>query len=100
MRLRKLEDIIKVILTEDFKAREDDMYLYYVYLMKMGVNMYKIHEILANKEARKRIGLSNIESVGRCRRKLQEKNESLKASSAVEQIRKSEEERFKKYARN
>ena len=84
-KLYKLEDVIKPILETDYKAREDDMYLYieYIKLTIKGsvVNMPLIFE---SSEYRKDLGILSFKSVERCRRKLQATYEYLNPKKEVQ----------------
>lgn len=100
MKLKRLEDKVKEILESDERTREDDMYLYYIYLMCEGISKYDMSEALRSKRFRRVNKLSTMESVGRCRRKIQEKNESLRASEEAKKYRALEESLYEEYARS
>ena len=65
-RLQYIKKRVETILQNDFEARDDDRYLYYLVCKQ-------IRSVMMNKE----ILLPNTESVRRCRQKLQEENENL-----------------------
>lgn len=97
---KKMQDLVEIILKEEPQTRDDDMLLYYLYCTKYGFltgnNFYKIFE---DKDFRNGLGISVFETISRCRRKVQEENENLKASSKIEYERLKQEKRFEDYAR-
>lgn len=76
---KKLEDIIRPILEILPKTRDDDSLLYIEYCRKVNASVLgmRFEDVL---EFRNRLGIKSIESVGRCRRKLQEKCPELRGS--------------------
>ena len=93
-RLIKREDKVKAILEYYPEARDDDRFLTLIYHNVFCNVDYQTPYItvMLDKE------LPSQESIGRCRRKLQEKNESLRGSKAKEQIRMAEQEGYIEYA--
>ena len=98
--LIKLEEIIIPILLNNDKSRSDDMYLYKEYLKHRinGFDDTKLSKVFEDKEYRKKNKIANFDSVGRCRRKLQEKYIELKPTKEVQEIRKEQEQIFVEYA--
>lgn len=99
-KLYKLEDVIRPILEKDSKAREDDMYLYkeYLDLKTNGLSDVLLPVIFEEKEYRTKNKIASYDSVGRCRRKLQEKNEYLKPKKEVQDQRDIQQMEFFEYA--
>lgn len=100
--LRTTTDLVKVILTEQPETRCSDNLLYSAVLdhigKEAGVNIgnMSIRVVLHNM---KHLHLPTIETVGRCRRKLQEKHPELRAVAEVEAFRSEREGAFREYAR-
>lgn len=101
--LEKLESVIYNILVDNERAREDDMYLYYVYCKDkwFSANDYShfslfLVDVFENKVFRQKCKIASFTSVERARRKVQEKHPELKAN---EKARTEEEEIYREYAR-
>ena len=101
--LEKLESVIYNILVDNERAREDDMYLYYVYCKDkwFSVNDYShfslfLVDVFENKVFRQKCKIASFTSVERARRKVQEKHPELKTN---EKARIEEEEIYREYAR-
>ena len=96
--LKTIEGKVKAILQKNEDARNDDMVLYLalcdLYLEDVG-NMPLV-QILTN---HKEIGLPSFESVGRTRRKLQEKYPELLGSVRMQKIKARGEKAYRKYAK-
>lgn len=75
-----MEKIVKTILEENEAARDDDCVLMYLVCLKKNPKILNkpLGEILNEHVL---LGLPNWETVSRCRRKLQEKNEYLQSES-------------------
>lgn len=93
-KIKQVEPLVYQVLDEQPETRSDD-YLLLLEVLKTFVNseislesIFKNHVIL---------GLPSLETITRCRRKLQERFSYLRAN---EQIRASEEEEFREYALN
>ena len=99
MKLKKLEEYVKKQLEENPATRGDDDLLYYYVLQDMGVNLgdYITSFFILHYRS---MGLPTIESVGRCRRKLQEHNKYLCAGPEIEIKRRESAERFLAYAKD
>ena len=101
MKLKELEKEVKELLRTVPQTRASDDLLYAMLienrLQGMGKSLQRIsaHDYLLHY---RKYGLPTIESVGRCRRKLQEKDESLKPAEDVVLHRKALENSFVKYA--
>lgn len=82
-RLNTLEEMVRLVLQKDAKARDDDRILTLdVWVNIFGVNPWSpVSEVLRNKE------LPSQESLGRVRRKIQRYDESLRGSKAKEKER-------------
>ena len=96
--LKTIEGKVKSILQKNEDARNDDMVLYLalcnLYLEDAG-NM-PFAQILTN---HKELGLPSFESVGRTRRKLQEKYPELLGSVRMQKIRAKGEKAYRRYAK-
>lgn len=82
-RLDTLEEMVRAVLEQDMKSRDDDRELtYQVWTKVFGINPWSpVCEVMRDKD------LPSQESLGRVRRKLQEKDESLRGSKRKEQAR-------------
>lgn len=100
--LRKTTDLVYSILTQSVSARnsDDDLYCKVLeyYGKNMGVDFNRVSVISFFRSAR-RNDIPSIETVGRCRRKLQEEYEELRANEYVERKRMKRENDFRTYAR-
>ena len=91
--MRKLEHLVRSILSEDIKAREDDKYLITLVYQKLGINIQdSFQAVLMNKT------LPSFESVTRARRKVQEKNPFLTTANGIRK-RQKQEEKMLEYVR-
>lgn len=100
--LRTVTEQVYSILQQDAAARDSDSTLYCRVLEIYGkeknidfdrvsvLNFYKLY---------KSKGIPSIETVGRCRRKLQEEYPELRGSDQVEVQRGAREKQFRHYAR-
>ena len=100
MKLKELEKDVKALLVSNPKTRASDDLLYFMLiedrLQKMGKSLARISAQDYILHYRK-YHLPTIESVGRCRRKLQERDASLKPSSSVVLHRKEMEKSYHNY---
>lgn len=95
MRVNQLEPLVLKALLSDDRCKKDDFILYLSVVEQMGVDTnITIHSVLKNHNLFK---LPSFESVSRCRRKLQERDVSLKSDEAV-RIREKERREFEDYA--
>ena len=93
-RLKTLEAKVRKVLENVPRTRDDDRELTIaIWEYFYGVNPYApVKEVMRNKK------LPSPESIGRCRRKIQETDESLRGSKAKEKTRMNEQARFIEYA--
>ena len=96
--MRNHYEEVKAILTQYAKARDDDMLLYAIVLHKNGYvkNDEKFYDVFPKAKER---GLPSYESVTRARRKVQEKEPSLRGNE-YKQRKKAEEEYHDYYRDN
>lgn len=96
--LKKLSELVKVILTENPEARSDDDYLYLVICraVKPSIVALPFEVVMAH---RSECGLPSYKSVERARRKIQRAYPELAADDTIEGYRKMKEEEFINYAR-
>ena len=93
-RLDTLEDMVREVLKKDPKARDDDRIL----TLDVWVNVFKVNpwspisEVMRNKE------LPSQESIGRVRRKIQEKDTTLRGSKKKETVRMAAQVDFIEYS--
>ena len=92
--LLTLEAMTRRILTKRPETRDSDKELALVlWNTYYGINPWApVCEVLRNE------CIPSIESIGRCRRKIQEKDESLRGSKRKEKIRMKQQEIFIEYA--
>lgn len=97
--LTKTTPLVKRILIENPKARDDDMYLYVQVVKALNPDSCKMPfiNVISNLKA---LGLPCIETVGRVRRKLQEDHPELWSSKQVKKYREEAEKDFEDYARS
>lgn len=81
-KLKELEPKVKEILIKNPSARGDDDLLYENLLKEMEVDLTKITARNFLLSYRK-LGIPTIETVGRCRRKIQENDETLKPTPDI-----------------
>lgn len=95
--LRKLEKTVREIMVEDPVTRGDDDILYVRVLKKAGI---EINNITAETYIMnyRRLKLPTIESVGRCRRRVQAKDETLKPTPEIELKRRKTEQSYYFYS--
>lgn len=102
--LRKVEELktttqlVQQVLEEVPAARNSDnlLFIEVVKIINIGLIHKPLAEVLTNL---KEYGLPSIETVGRCRRKLQAEIPELKAGAAVQGFRADREEEFREWAR-
>ena len=101
--LKTITDIVEVILTADPKTRSSDNLLYIRLVDFLGKRDHVdyIHmPMIAFYEQLPTLDVPTIETVGRCRRKLQQEHPELKANAEVTAFRADREKQFKAYARS
>lgn len=82
-RLDTLEEQVREVLKKDPKARDDDRVL----TLDVWCNVYKVNPWSPICEVMRNKNLPSQESLGRVRRKIQQKDESLRGSKHKEAIR-------------
>lgn len=107
--LYKLESVIENILNSVPTTRSDDQELYSIYTTCILKRVYPndsetgfsnhFYEAMTNRHFRASHGISEIGSVSRCRRKLQEKHEWLRPSEDALKARAELRKQYRKYAR-
>ncbi len=103
MELRNTTEIVKQVLEVAPVTRNSDGLLYIrvleILAERSGIDYMKMpaRTLFANL---KELGVPSVETVGRCRRKVQAENEHLRANKKVEQFRSELEAEFREYARN
>ena len=92
-KIKELEPLVEHALITNPEARKDNFILY-VEVLKRYINMsLPIQSVFMNHKA---LGIPSLESITRCRRKIQERNSSLKNKNATA-IRSKEEEEHRNY---
>ena len=95
MRVNQLEPIVLKCLVSDDRCKKDDFILYLSVIEQYGLDTtMSIHSALKNHSLLK---LPSFESVSRCRRKLQERDISLKDDATVK-MREREQQDYSDYA--
>ena len=91
--------LVKKVLETYPVARDSDNKLYYLVCKKLNpaIDNYPFAHVLLNFNT---LNLPNYETVGRVRRKLQERYPELAASKEVQKARSEKEQAFREYARN
>lgn len=96
-KLKELEPVVKKILKDNPPTRGDDdlLYLYVLHEMKLNPKDYNAESFLLNY---RKLGIPTIETVGRCRRKIQEKDKTLKPTPEIVLKRRQLENSFYNYS--
>ena len=94
-RLKRMQDKVEYLLAQYPATRDDDRKLIgAVYTVFYGVDVNApFKDILLNDK------LPNFETIRRCRQKVQQENEDLRADDPVEEVRIAKQEDFLEYAR-
>lgn len=98
--MKETERKVERILRKDERARGDDAYLYCEFLIQFcGINPAEIsaRDFFLNY---RKMGIPSIESIGRFRRFIQEMDDRLKPSKAIQLKRKEYENSFYCYAKD
>ena len=95
-RLYRLEDMVRNVLETNEKARDDDREL----TLRVHMNYYGINPYAPYCEVMRNEKIPSQESLGRCRRKIQETEFELRGSKRKEDIRMNEQEAYIDYALN
>ena len=96
--LKQVEETVEDILRVIESTRNDDMWLYALYVQRVTGTTRNLHEVFVNPVYRKEHKVSSFGSVSRTRRKLQQKHEELRANKTIERYRGEREVEFKTYA--
>jgi len=100
--LRKTTDLVRDILIDEPAARDSDSFLYCkvleYYGRRLSIDFNRVSVLNFYKLYRDK-NIPSIETVGRCRRKIQEEEIDLRGSAAVEAQRGAREKQFRHYAR-
>ena len=96
-KLRDLEKRVAKILKENPSTRGDDDLLYDYVLddLKVDTSKFSVESFLLNY---RKMGIPTIETVGRCRRKIQAKDETLKPTPDIVLKRRKLETSFYNYS--
>ena len=97
-KLIKLEPIVKEVLEENPEAREDDFVLIteVVNRVEPAVGHLQFNVVMLGHKTMK---LPTLESITRCRRKLQNQYEELQSTKYLQKLRAKQEEEYREYAR-
>lgn len=95
-KLYRLEDMVREVLEWDEKARDDDREL----TLRIHINYYGINPYAPYCDVMWNDKIPSQESIGRCRRKIQETEFDLRGSKKKEKIRMKEQETYIEYALN
>lgn len=93
----KIESIVENILTEKPTTRSNDYLLYREMCSRLCPQAGDI-PLTTALEHHKSLGLPSLETVSRCRRKIQERNPDLR-DPATAKVRAAEEQEYRDYAR-
>ena len=96
-KLKEMEKVVKKILKENPPTRGDDDLLYLDVLDEMQINLrdFTAESFLLNY---RKLGIPTIETVGRCRRRIQAKDETLKPTPEIILKRKKLETSYYNYS--
>lgn len=96
--LRNTTKMVKYVLEKEPRTRNSDnlLWLEVIKLVNQGVLRKPMSEVLQNLNE---YGLPSIETVGRCRRKLQAEHPELRANKSVQDCRAEREEEFRELAK-
>lgn len=100
MKLKTLEAQVIYMLEKHPKTRDDDSLLYACYLLYKKVPNVSVIEFFKNPDYYKaELGIASFESVGRCRRKVQESRPDLRPTKEARARKRENESRYRTYAR-
>lgn len=99
MRIKTIQNEVKHVLMHDPATRNNDQLLYIRVCERLNPHVTSrcFKDVLLNLND---LHLPTIESVGRCRRKLQADNPTLRANDKVKGFRNKLEAEFREYARS
>lgn len=95
MKQKQVEKTVKAILTEQPLTRNDDHYLYYQYVWSNGITNGKPFAVIFL--FYKLYGLPSFESVGRARRRVQQKCPELRGDKGTQTARETLEKEYHDY---
>lgn len=95
-RLKLIEPIVEQALIEEPATREDNFLLYVAVLRKFIDPKMSIEDVFKNHVL---LGIPALETITRCRRKLQEEKPQLRSEKATA-IRTGEEQQYKDYSKD
>ena len=95
-KLKNISKIVKQILVEDERAREDDAYLIFLVVQKVNPEMAgsMFRDVMFNAKNK---GIS-FESIRRCRQKVQEQNPELRPKEKILKARTETEAIYRSFA--
>lgn len=95
-KLKNISKIVKEILEQDERAREDDAYLIFLVVQKINPEMAgsMFRDVMFNAKSK---GIS-FESIRRCRQKVQEQNPELRPSEKLLEARNETEAVYRDFA--
>ena len=97
-KLRNLTELVKMILEQQPETRSSDNLLYVEVLARCaGQNVLNM-PVWAFYQNQREWKLPSIETVGRCRRKIQQENPCLRATPDVQNFRHEKEAQFREFA--
>ena len=94
MKLNSIKPVVLEVMEKNEKARDDDMLLYALVCRKFNAdipNKSFTFALIHHQE----LGLPNFESVGRCRRKIQNEREDLQSSESAKRAKTEKEKEYK-----
>ena len=96
--LRNTTKMVKYVLEKEPRTRNSDnlLWLEVIKLVNQGVLRKPMAEVLQNLNV---YSLPSIETVGRCRRKLQAEHPELRAKKAVQECMDEREEEFRSWSK-
>lgn len=96
MQLQDTKSWVERLLRKYPKLRTSDDYLYGAIVNEANAGFKTCNEFFKSREA---LGVPSYETVSRCRRKLQEQYEELRAPEAVQQMRMELADQFRDFSR-
>lgn len=97
-KLMNTTKVVKQVLEAVPAARNDDKELYLHVLSKMNMDYLLTCPFAAVLHKLEDLGMPSMETVGRCRRKVQQEHPELKANAEVQGFRDELEEEFRAWA--
>lgn len=94
-KIKTVEPLVMTALKEEPKTRGDNFFLYIAVLKNFIDPKMSLEAVCEN---HKTLGIPSLESITRCRRKIQEQNPELR-DAAADKVRAEEEQEFIEYSR-